>query len=260
MPENGKIHQVFAKKRCVIISQGVKMSFMNTRQDNKLNMGITVQTTCNRYPAVIAKIPAFVTALGDLGVKLEYIKAQAQIQAGKTDGVTQDKNTAKQALCDKAFEVGSSVGSYASTVKNGELAAKVNFTHSDLLRSRDIETAGLCQNIRTAATDNLAALSDYGVTAADLTDLAQKIANYETALSTPANARVSKKTATDNLDAGFTDLDSILASRMDALLPKFQALSADFVKDYWNARNIVDTAASHTSPAPAPTPTAVPAK
>lgn len=237
------------------------MSSMNTRQDNKLAMGLNVQTTCNHYSAIIAQIPAFVAALGDLGVKMEYIKNQAQIQAGKTDGITQDKNTAKQALCDKAFEVGSAVGSYASTVKNGDLAAKVGFTHSDLLRSRDIETAGLCQNIRTAATDNLAALVDYGVTAADLTDLAQEISDYETALSTPANARVSKKTATDNIDAAFTDLDNILANRMDALLPKFQAVSADFVKDYWNARNIVDTAASHASPAPAPAPpAATPAK
>ena len=238
------------------------MSRMNTRQDNRLAMSLTVQTTCNRYSAVIAQIPAFVTALGDLGVKIAYIKQQAQIQAGKTDGITLDKNTAKKALCDKAFEISSAVGSYASTVKNGDLAAKVNFTHSDLQRSRDIETAGLCQNIRTAATDNLSALADYSVSAADLSDLAQKISDYETALSSPANARVSKKTATDNIDAGFNDFDVILENRMDGLLPKFQAISADFVKDYWNARNIVDTAASHASPAPPtpPAPATTPAK
>ena len=234
--------------------------FVNTRQDNKLAAALNVQTTCNGFNTVIAKIPAFVTALGDLGVKITYIKNQAQIQAGKTDGITLDKNIAKQALADKAFEVASAVGAYASTVNNGDLAAKVGFTHSDLLRSRDVETAGLCQNIRTAATDNLPALADYGVTAADLAALAQKISDYETALSNPGQARVSKKTATDNIDAGFTDLDTILEKRMDGLLPKFQALSADFVKDYWNARNIVDHAASHASPTPPPTPPAAPAK
>jgi hypothetical protein len=220
-------------------------------------MGLNLQTTCNRYTTTIAGIPAFVIALGDLGVKIAYINQQAQIQAGRTDGLTQDKKAAKQAMCDKAFEISSAIGAYATTIKKADLAAKVDFTHSDLLRSRDVETAGLCQNIRTVASDNLAALVDYAITAADLTDLATKIADYQTALTTPANARISKKTATDNIAAAFDELDVILEKRMDAFMPKFQAISADFVKDYWNARNIVDTPASHVSPTP-PTPTPTP--
>ena len=93
--------------------------------------------------------------------------------------------------------------SYANTVKNNELAGKVTFTKTDLNRSRDTETAGLCQNIRTEATANLAALATYAVTATDLTDLAQKIAAYEAALEKPADARVTKKTSTENIDLEF---------------------------------------------------------
>ena len=118
----------------------------------------------------------------------------------------------------------------------------------------------MCQNIRTAATDNLAALGDYKVVAADLTDLAQKISTYEIALTTPADARVSKKRATDNIEAAFVDFDDILENRLDKLMPKFQAISADFVKDYWNARNIVDSGGGHGGGNNPPTPPAPPAK
>lgn len=229
---------------------------MNARQEDKLSMGLTVQTTCNRYPSVIAAIPAFVTALGDLGVRMQNIRTLGQIQAGKTDGITLDKQRLKTALCEKAFEIASAVKAYANTVKNSTLAAKVSVAKSDLLRSRDTETAGLCQNIRTEATANLAALANYAVTAADLTDLAQKISAYETALSKPQDARVSKKTATENLDREFEEFDNILNNRMDPLILKFQAASPDFVKDYNNARTIVDSGGGGgTTPTPPTTPT-----
>ena len=195
--------------------------------------------------------------MGDLGVNIQYIEGQAQIQAGQTTGLTLDKVNAKKAMCDKAFEIASAVGSYAATIKNNEQAGKVDFTQSALLRSRDPETAGLCQNIRDAATGVLASLGDYKVVAADLTDLAQKISTYEIALATPADARVSKKRATDNIEAGFVDFDDIIENRMDKLMPKFAAISADFVKDYWNARNIVDSGGGHGGDNP-PTPTPAP--
>ncbi len=225
---------------------------MNSRNENKISMGLTVQSTCNRYHAVTAQIPAFVTAMGDLGVKIQYIQGQAQLQAGQTGGVTLNKQNLKTALCDKAFEIASAVSSYASTVKNSVLAGKVEFSKSDLLRSRDTETAGLCQNIRAAATENLAALANYAVTAADLTDLAQKCSAYEAAVTAPADARVSKKTAGENIDAGFADFDDILENRMDKLMPKFQAISPDFVRDYNNARIIVDNAGGGRGTPPTP--------
>lgn len=216
-------------------------------------MGLTVQTTCNRYPAVIATIPAFVTASGDLGVRIQNIRTQAQIQAGKTDGITLDKERLKKVLCEKAFEIASAVTSYANTVKNNELIGKVAFTKSDLLRSRDTETGGLCQNIRAAATGNLPALADYAVTAADLTDLAQKIAAYDGAVTSPGTARGTKKSATEKIDLEFEEFDNILNNRMDTLIPKFAAISPDFVRDYNNARTIVDNPGGNSGPTP-PTP------
>jgi len=149
--------------------------------------------------------------------------------------------------------------SYANTVKNNELAGKVTFTKTDLNRSRETQAAGLCQNIRTEATANLAALATYAVTAADLTDLAQKIAAYESALAKPADVLFNDTASTENIDLEFVEFDNILNNRMDTLIPKFAAHSPAFVSDYKNARIIVDSGGGGPSPTPPTPPTPPPA-
>jgi hypothetical protein len=221
-------------------------------------MGLTVQTTCNRYPSVVAALPAVVRALGDLGVRIKSIRTLAQSQAGKTDSITQGKGRLKTVMCERAFEIASAVLAYANTGKNITLAGKVKVSKSDLLRFRDTELIVLCQNTRTEATANLAALADHAVTTADLPDLDQRISAYEAALSKPQDARVSKRTATDNLDREFDEPENILDNRMDPFIPKFQAASPGFVEDCTNVPIIVDGGGSSGTPPTPPTPPAPP--
>jgi len=108
--------------------------------------------------------------LGDLRVRIQNIRAAAQAHGRADQRLHPRQTTAQTELCEKAFEIASAMLSCANTVKNNELARKVTFTKTDLNRSRDTQAAGLCQNIRTEATANLAALATYAVTAADLTD------------------------------------------------------------------------------------------
>lgn len=81
----------------------------------------------------------------------------------------------------------------------------------------------------------------------------QALGTNPTALSQPQNARASKKTATENVEAGCADIDDILENRMDKLMPKSEAISPDFVRDYRNARIVVDnTGGGGTPPTPSP--------
>jgi hypothetical protein len=230
---------------------------MTAHQEDIISAALTVAKTCNRYPTVTAQIPGFVTALGDAGVKVQYIQGQAQIQAGNTTGLTKNKAALKKALCKKTFEIAQAVLSYASTVNDLVLTDKVNFTLTDVSETRDTEIGGFCQNVRDVATANLTKLTDYGVTTADMTDLAQKIAAYNEALASPADARVSKSTATANIAAAIADLLHILENRMDTLMPKFEAISPDFMKDYTSARNVIATGGGGAA-TPPPTPPPVP--
>lgn len=192
------------------------------------------------------------TALGDVGVLLQTIQSAAQRQAEKTGGATQDKNKLKKAMCDKAHEIAALVLAYANKKKDKELAGQVRFTKSELLGTRDTEVAGLCKNVRQAATENLTSLADYAVTVADLTDLAQKISDYETAVQKPAEKRVDKKTATDEVKGAVDELMAVFEEQLDPLSAKFATLNPEFHTAYKNARVIVDNRGGSSKPTPTP--------
>ena len=76
------------------------------------------------------------------------------------------------ALVTDTHTIGSAVAALASDTNDAALAAKVNFSRSDLSRGREAQVITRCENIHAAATENLDALDDeYGVTQAKLTAL-----------------------------------------------------------------------------------------
>ena len=79
-------------------------------------------------------------------------------------------------------------------------------------------------------------------------------------MTAPADARVTKATATTNIASGIADLLDILENRMDPLLPKFEAISMDFVNAYNSARIVIATGGGGPNPTPPPAPPTTPAK
>jgi hypothetical protein len=159
-------------------------------------------------------------------------------------------------MCNAALPIAGAVHAYAVKSKNNELAAKTDFSLSDLMAGRAEKSAERCQNIYDAANTNLANLADYGVTAAKLALLKAAIAAYNLLITKPRDARVTGKTVTGNIDTEFDGLDESLGI-MDDLIPQFAPANQKFVDDYNNARRIVDAAASHASPVkPQPAPQA----
>jgi hypothetical protein len=186
------------------------------------------------------------------------IQVFAQNQEQDVSGIAADKKQARLAMCNAALPIAGAVHAYAVKTKNNELAAKTDFSLSDLMAGRDVQSAERCQNIYDAANTNLANLADYGVTAAKLALLKAAIAAYNLLITKPRDARVTGKTVTGNIDTEFDGLDESLGI-MDDLIPQFAPANQKFVDDYNNARRIVDAAASHASlnqPTPAPTPAA----
>ena len=69
---------------------------------------------------------------------------------------------------------------------------------------------------------------------------------------------MSKRTATQNIESWFVDLDYILNNRMETLTLKFAARSPAVVAGYKNARTLVDSGGGggqhKPTPPPAPNP------
>ncbi len=209
---------------------------MNTKQLNKLTMYLAVEGICDGTPTAWQSLQAFANAYTDLKLHVTNIQTFSQSQAQDTSGVAQDKQAARQAMCAAALPIANAVHAYAVKTKNNTLANDVDFSMSDLMGGRDVQSRDHCQNIYTTANTNIA-----------------NLAAYNLLISKPRDTRAAGKTVTTNLQAEFDAADVDLGI-MDDLTG--QITVAKSMSDYENARIIMDTTASHASPTPATPPPA----
>jgi hypothetical protein len=244
---------------CVFIyRKQYSQTTMTTKQLNKLTMYLAVEGICDASPTIWQSLQAFADAYTGLKTHVTNIQTFSQSQTQDTSGIAQDKKQARLAMCSVALPIAKAVHAYALKSQNNTLAASVDFSMSDLMGGRDVQSRDNCQNISDIANTNLANLANYGVTAAQLTALTNAIAAFNLLISKPRDTRAQGKTITGNLQTEFEAADETLGV-MDDLLG--QLSDAQFVSDYRNARIIVDTSASHASPSPSPAPqTPPPAK
>ena len=220
---------------------------MNAKQEAKLNMFRATQKHCNDNPAIVATVPAFATTLTAFNSKVSAIISTAQQEDLVTKGITVDKSVAKKTLCQLAADVAAPIFAFASASANNTLKQEVNFSFSDLFKTKDDILAPRCQNIKDLGTANLAALAPYGLTAASLTALQTTIDGYQAKVPTPRNSSAQKKTIRENLKKLIAEADTVLKEQMDKTVVGFKAANPDFVSTYKANRVIIDPGKTATT-------------
>lgn len=220
---------------------------MNAKQESKLNMYRATQKHCTDNAAIVATVPAFETALNAFNVKVSAIIAATQQEDLVTKGITVDKSESKKTLCRLTTDIAALIFAYASSTSNNKLKQEVNFSFSDLLKTKDDVMAPRCQNIKDLCTENLSALKPYGITAAGLDALQTEIDNYQAKVPTPRNSTAQKKTIRENIKNLFKEADIVLKEQMDKTVVGFKAANPDFVSTYKANRIIVDPGKSTTT-------------
>lgn len=213
---------------------------MTDRQENKRSMYLAVQRVCNRHNNIWSGLGAFVTAFGDFEGIIQQIGDARLIQEGQTVGIAENKQKEEDEMIDKTIEVGSAVFAYASDIGDNELREKIDYSPSSLRRSRDTVLKDRCQLVHDEANNVIANLSDYGIVAADLTDLQNAIDNYVDIIAKPRTAIGTRATATTQLVDLFKQGDGVLNDRMDRLVEQYKKDEQKFYREYKNARIIVD--------------------
>lgn len=220
---------------------------MNAKQEAKLNMFRATQKHCNDNPTIVATVPAFETASQALNAKIASIIATAQQEDLITKGITVDKAEAKKTLCQLATDTAAPIFAFASANNNNQLMQEVNFTYTQLFKSKDDQLAPRCQNILNAAQNNLAALAAYGITAATVTTLQTTINNYQNKVPDPRNAAAQKATIRLNLKNLIKEADKVLKLQMDKTVVAFKTANPDFVSTYKINRIIIDPSKTTTT-------------
>jgi len=124
------------------------------------------------------------------------------------------------------------------------------------MEKRDDLRDEVAQEVHDLAQANLAALTDYGTTAATLSALQTRIDVYTLAVPSTRAARTNVSTMTQLLEQELRRVDMIQRDRLDALMEQFSDTKPVVYSDYKNARKLVDNAGGSgsgtTPPPPAP--------
>ena len=213
---------------------------MNSRQEAKYSMFRAVQLLCNNNLPIINTNVAFTAAFAIFTSKISLLFGSETVVNKQTKGVAKDKVSLRKILSQNAADIASPIFAYANKTKNETLNQIVNYSKSDIEKIKDDLIVATCTNIKKAATDNLAALADYGLTAAMLTAFQTNMDNYSGATPKPKLTKATKTTETANIKATIKDIDNVLKNEMDKLVVNFKAANPNFVSDYKNVRVIID--------------------
>jgi hypothetical protein len=210
---------------------------MDAKQEAELNMQRGIEQHIDASTTIIAAVPAFPTAFNKLkGFNAQIVAGVGGQEATRT-GFAKDKQTAESALIDTTLKTAKPLRAFASETGNNTLRDEIDIEFSDLNRLRDDQLAPRCQIIHDRASANLEALKDYGITAAKLQDLQNKIDAFAAQVPKPRAARADRSVKTVNLKELFRESRKVLTI-MDDLIENFADDHPDFVKTYKNLREI----------------------
>ena len=213
---------------------------MNTKNEAKLTMSRAVEKLCDDFPAIIALIPALVTAVAELKAHIAEILSLDQAIGTDLKGITRDKSILKKELSKLASIVAGAIYAYATVIKNNTLAQEVNTNNTKLLRTSDDSLAPRCQAIHDKALSLRSELEDYNITPQTLTELQTAINNYQAATPKQRTAVTDRKVLIKQQTAIFKKIEELFTKRMDKLVATLSATHPEFVAKYESDRIILD--------------------
>jgi signal transduction histidine kinase len=155
---------------------------MTNEQENKLGMYRAVGTVLTNHAAEYASVAALGTQATNLQNSISLIGELIRAQTKDATGVTVDKAILQTQMVDMTFRVAGALKAYGSDTNNNALQNQADLNKSTFTRARDDERDDISQRIHDVASENVAALAPYGITAATLSALQTRIDAYVAAI------------------------------------------------------------------------------
>ncbi|MBL7784525.1 MAG: hypothetical protein JNM36_01325 [Chitinophagales bacterium] len=213
---------------------------MNNNQENKRSMYFSVLGTLNVNKSIWQGFLPFSNAVDRFHIANEQITEQSMLQSTPITGVSEDKKQVREEIEAGLEHLCRKLTAFANVTNNMTLRDKVNYNSTRLSLQRDTLLIDLTQNVIDLADYNLNKLGDYNIDANMLSNLQEKLNEFNDILSSPRQQIINRKGATKQLSSLFKEGDSILKNEMDLLVIEFEKTHPDFVRNYKNARIIID--------------------
>lgn len=213
---------------------------MNKKQENRFSMYLATVDFCELNTDITTPLPSFSTNLTNLKTICDQIHLISEAQAADISGTTAGKNDYRENLVVLGADTARKLMAFAKLSKNQKLLKEISFTESDLRHLPDTILYDTAKLIYDRAQTNLAALTNYLVTAETQSAFLQAINDYKQALASPRVEKVSQIQATKQLAELFVAGDEALAN-MDAVVEIVRLTQANFYAGYKSARKVIET-------------------
>lgn len=218
----------------------LKRNTMNQVQENRMSMAYAAIQVLDQNTLIWNGVPAMVQAHTEFKANLTALEGAVAKQVADIKGHAKDKAAAEEKMIIKALAMAGSVMAFATVNNDNGLADSMDITPSELNRYRDSVVAQRCQTVHDAANTNIVALAAFGILPADVTALQALIDGYVALIPQPRNMITARKGATAEIGALVRDTMKLLTRRIDRLIKQFNFSNPEFVKQYFDARIIID--------------------
>ena len=207
-------------------------------------MYMNVQSICTKNNTAWTTIPAFKKSYDNFvaGVKqLNELNTQLQ---NKSIPTTISKKATKQTMADRTMVLIGAAKAYASVVKDTALAARINYTHSQIMATKDVDADDMCMAVVEVVRGILPNLSEYAVSQTEFDATIGAIHNFSQLIGAPKSDIMTVKSLNEQMVAVFKNTDTILDEQLDNLMVNFKFTNETFFKEYTSARKIKAAAAA----------------
>jgi Glu-tRNA(Gln) amidotransferase subunit E-like FAD-binding protein len=217
---------------------------MNDKQNAKKSMYQAVLQVLSENRLYYEEIPVFEKSVTELGITFNQIGDLAEQQTISTlKGTTNTKHETEIRLVNETIKTSAVLFVLAKDLKDEKLLAKTNLSKSTMYHAQGNEMLSIARRIQTEATAHAQELQDYGIKDTDILALQTIINEYDNILVAPRVVISESKQKTANLVHLFAYADTLLNDRIDKLMRIFRESAPDFYTLYFNARNVINTAA-----------------
>lgn len=222
---------------------------MDKKQEASLGRHRTVIDLCDKELDALKPAAAVKKTYANYKQVVTDIIANSQVQASDIGGVATDKKMAKAAAANSVSEVAGLLFNLFDNEGNQTDKAKVNYSSSDLLKTKDSELPQRLADILALADKHAPAAADYGLRAEMLAGAHAADDLYNGRVTAPKLAKGQKKTATTSLAALFKQADVLLREKLLKLFAPYKKTAPDFYARFVQASKIDDAAVRKAPPA-----------
>jgi hypothetical protein len=222
-------------------SKALRIHLMNDRQNSFISMLASVDSCCRARQADWSGCQPFVDSYAAFKALYDELPQVLNRQSDQSEGWTEYKRIRRDAVTPEAMRMARALEYYANINNNEELRADARTTPTMLQRMAEKAFVGhVTKLLSLVAAIDIAQLTPYGLSAAQVTTAGTLLSEFTAALGKPEHAATKAAAATKRLAAIVAEARSLLKRRMDLAAAMLQDDQPDFYLLYKNCREIVD--------------------